>query len=161
MKVWNLAVELYLTNSTEIRWRSTEFFEFEDEGFSLSTDFEGVLFEVGVFFEEFAEFFGAFLEDHGEFGDLCFDEVEFWISNWGLHYFYVILVRVALFLTSSAYRLSLSYWFLSSLLISKPASSLLISSWTLTESRNLKLVMDSSMRARNLKLSTKLISIQI
>jgi hypothetical protein len=31
----------------------------------------------------------------------------------------------------------------------------------LTESRNLKLVMDSSMRARNLKLSTKLISIQI
>jgi hypothetical protein len=79
MKVWNLAVELYLTNSTEIKCKGTEFLEFKDEGFSLSTDFEGVFFEVGVFLEELAELFGAFLEDHGEFGDFGFDEVELWI----------------------------------------------------------------------------------
>ena len=102
MKVWNLAVELYLTNSTEIKWKGTEFLEFEDEGFSLSTDFERVFFEVGVFLEELAEFFGAFLENHGEFGDFGFDEVELWMSEEWLHYFSVILVRVALFLTSSA-----------------------------------------------------------
>lgn len=76
-----------------------------------------------------------------------------------VHYFSVILVRVALFLTSSAYLLSLSYWFLRSLLISKPASSLLISSCTLTESRKLKLLMDSSIRALSLKLSTKFIAL--
>ena len=72
-------------------------------------------------------------------------------------FFWVIWVNVALFLTSSAYLLSFSYWFLRSLLISKPASSLLMSSCTLTESRNLKLMIDSSMIVLSLKLSMKFI----
>ena len=144
MKVWNLAVELFLINSfnySSFRIRAFLYLLTLNESFSRS---------------------GFYLNNLHNFFVLSFniiDNLAISASTKLSSYFYVIFVSVALFLTNSAYLLSLSYWVLRSLLISKPASSLLISSWTLTESRKLKLLTDSSMRALNLKLSTRFINL--
>lgn len=74
-------------------------------------------------------------------------------------FFWVICVRLARLRTSSANFFSFCYWLLRSLLISKPASSLLMSSCGLTHSRNLKLVMDSSIMVLSLNTSVKFIEL--
>lgn len=144
MKVRNLFVELFFMNSMSSSSFTINIL------LSLLT-FKESLSRSGFYLKSLHNFFVLSLR--------MMERLAISASTSSSYLFWVIWVRLALLRTNSAKRRSFCSWFLRSLLISKPASSLLMSSWYLTESRNLKLVSDSSIMVRNLKLSMKFINI--